>query len=83
METRVVYYGLLIRRDFHTLFDWGYITIDKSMAIEVRNRIEEDFGNGREYYAHYGSKLLILPQYREQLPNPAYLEWHNQHVYVG
>lgn len=75
--------GLLLRRDFHTLFDRGYITIDKSMTIEVSHRIKEDFGNGREYYAHHGRKLLILPQRKEQLPDPAYLEWHSQNVYVG
>lgn len=75
--------GILLRRDFHTLFDRGYITIDKSLTIEVSHRIKEDFGNGREYYAHHGSKLIVLPQHRDQMPDPAYLEWHNQNVYVG
>ena len=31
--------GLLLRRDFHTLFDCGYITIDKNYNIEVSHRI--------------------------------------------
>lgn len=75
--------GILLRRDYHTLFDRGYITIDKSLTVEVSQRIKEDFGNGREYYAHHGSKLLILPERRDQLPDPFYLEWHNQNVYVG
>ena len=75
--------GLLLRRDFHTLFDRGYITIDKNHTVEVSHRIKEDFGNGREYYAHHGSKLIILPERREQLPDPHYLEWHNENVYVG
>jgi putative restriction endonuclease len=75
--------GILLRRDYHTLFDRGYITIDKSLTIEVSPRIKEDFGNGREYYAHHGSKLLVLPTRKDQLPDPGYLEWHNQNVYVG
>jgi len=75
--------GLLLRRDFHTLFDRGYITIDKSFNVEVSHRIKEDFGNGKEYYAHHGSKLLILPERKNQLPDPCYLEWHNQNVYLG
>jgi putative restriction endonuclease len=75
--------GLLLRRDFHTLFDRGYITIDKDLNVEVSRRIKEDFGNGREYYAHHGSKLIILPERREQLPDPHYLEWHNESVYLG
>lgn len=27
--------GLLLRRDFHTLFDRGYITVDKSLIVKV------------------------------------------------
>lgn len=75
--------GLLLRRDFHTLFDRGYITIDKEFNIEVSRHIKEDFGNGREYYAHHGRKLAILPEKLEQLPNRNYLEWHNETVYLG
>ncbi len=75
--------GLLLRRDFHTLFDRGYITIDKEFNIEVSRRIKEDFGNGREYYAHHGSKLIILPERREQLPDAHYLGWHNDNIYLG
>ncbi|WP_206172733.1 HNH endonuclease [Acidilutibacter cellobiosedens] len=75
--------GLLLRRDFHTLFDRGYITIDKEFNVEVSRRIKEDFGNGKEYYAHHGSKLIILPGKKEQLPGPHYLEWHNENIYLG
>ncbi|KUO78503.1 MAG: hypothetical protein APF81_10520 [Desulfosporosinus sp. BRH_c37] len=75
--------GLLLRQDFHTLFDRGYLTIDKNLTVEVSHRIKEDFGNGREYYAYHGSRLIVLPQTGEQLPNPQYLEWHNGNVYLG
>lgn len=75
--------GLLLRSDFHTLFDRGYITIDKELNVEVSHRIKEDFGNGKEYYAHHGSKLIILPTRKEDMPDPYYLEWHNENVYLG
>ena len=75
--------GLFLRRDFHTLFDRGYITIDKNMYVEVSHRIKEDFGNGKEYYAHHGQKLSVLPDRNEQLPDHKYLEWHNENVYLG
>ena len=75
--------GLLLRRDFHTLFDRGYITVDKNLTVEVSHRIKEDFGNGKEYYAHHGKKLIILPERTEQLPDPHYLEWHNENIYLG
>jgi len=75
--------GLLLRRDFHTLFDRGYITVDKNLTVEVSHRIKGDFGNGREYYAHHGRKLIILPERMDQLPDSHYLEWHNENVYLG
>ncbi|MDO4540535.1 MAG: HNH endonuclease [Syntrophomonadaceae bacterium] len=75
--------GLLLRRDYHTLFDRGYITIDKHMTVEVSPRIKEDFGNGRDYYARHGSKLMVLPNRKDQLPDIRYLEWHNENVYWG
>ncbi len=65
------------------MFDRGYITIDKEFNVEVSRRIKEDFGNGKEYYAHHGSKLIILPGKKEQLPSPHYLEWHNENIYLG
>jgi putative restriction endonuclease len=75
--------GVLLRRDFHTLFDRGYLTIDKDFTVIVSWRIKEDFGNGREYYAHHGQKLAVLPERRDQLPDPKYLEWHNENVFLG
>jgi putative restriction endonuclease len=75
--------GLLLRRDFHTLFDRGYITIDRNLNVEVSHRIKEDFGNGKEYYAHQGQRLITLPERIDQLPDSQYLEWHNENVYLG
>ena len=75
--------GLLLRRDLHTLFDRGYITINSQMTVEVSHRIKEDFGNGKEYYSHHGRKLITLPQKIDHIPNPQYLEWHNENVYLG
>lgn len=75
--------GLLLRKDFHALFDRGYITINKDLIVEVSHRIKEDFGNGREYYEHHGSKLIVLPERHEQLSDTHYLEWHNENVYLG
>lgn len=75
--------GLLLRRDFHTLFDRGYITIDKNLDVEVSHRIKEDFGNGKEYYAHHGSKLVVLPENKDQMPGIQFLEWHNENVFLG
>jgi putative restriction endonuclease len=75
--------GLLLRSDFHILFDRGYITINKDLNVEVSRRIREDFGNGKEYFAYHGSKLLNFPERVDQLPDSHYLKWHNENVYLG
>lgn len=75
--------GLLLRKDIHTLFDRGYITIDSHYNIEVSRRLKEDYGNGKEYYAYHGKKLLILPDTIQEMPAKEYLEWHNSNIFIG
>ena len=75
--------GLLLKSDFHTLFDGGYITIDTDFRIDVSKRLHEDYGNGKDYYKYHGEKLLILPEKQIELPSKEFLEWHNEHVFLG
>jgi putative restriction endonuclease len=75
--------GLLLRKDLHTLFDRGYLTIDESLHIEVSKRIKEDYGNGREYYAFHGKKLAEVPDSIYEKPSQQYLRWHNENVYLA
>jgi putative restriction endonuclease len=75
--------GILLRNDMHTLFDKGYITITEDMQIEVSKRIKEDYGNGREYYAFHGKKLIILPYDDREKPSREFIQWHNENVYVS
>ena len=61
--------GLFLRSDVHTLFDDGYITIDKDYRIDVSSHLHEDYGNGKDYYKYHGQKLLIVPDsFRESRP---------------
>ena len=69
--------GLLLRRDLHTLFDLGYITVATDHRINVSRRIRQDFENGRAYYDLHG-KLVGLPPEGHQRPAPDALEWHNE-----
>ncbi len=75
--------GLLLRQDFHTLFDRGYITISEDLDIEVSKRIKEDYGNGKEYYAFHGKKLIEIPGRSIDKPATEFLQWHNENVYLG
>jgi putative restriction endonuclease len=75
--------GLLLRKDVHTLFDRGYITIDEDLRIEVSKRIKEDYGNGKEYYAFHGKKLTEIPEHQIERPSSQFLLWHNENVYLA
>ena len=75
--------GLLLKSDFHTLYDEGYITIDTDYRIDVSKRLHEDYGNDKDYYKYHGKKLLILPESEIQLPAKEYLEWHNEYRFLG
>ena len=75
--------GLLLKSDFHTLYDNGYITITPDYDIEVSKRLHEDYGNGKDYYKYHGQKLLIIPSEERERPGASFLRWHNQHVYLG
>lgn len=74
--------GTLLKSDFHTLYDEGYITITTDYRIDVSKKLHEDYGNGKDYYKYHGQSI-ILPDSIEKFPAKEYLEWHNENVFVG
>ncbi len=74
--------GLLLRRDIHSLFDAGYVTVAPDLRFEVSRRIKEEFDNGRHYYELHG-KPIFAPQDILRRPDPEALQWHNEHAFRG
>lgn len=74
--------GLLLRRDIHSLFDAGYVTVTPDLRFEVSRRIKEEFDNGRHYYALHGQQIHT-PRDGAQRPSSAALAWHNEHCFRG
>ena len=75
--------GMLLRSDIHTLFDWGYITVNDDLRVEVSGRLHDDWKNGKEYYAFHGKKLAVIPDLVALRPALEYLDWHHEHVFRG
>lgn len=73
--------GLLLRSDWHRLFDDGYATITPEHRVEVSRRIREEYENGREYYRYHGQHLTSVPDEPGQWPSPEFIAWHNEHIY--
>ena len=74
--------GLLLRRDIHSLFDAGYVTVTPDLRFEVSRRIREEFDNGKQYYALHGGKI-DAPSDIGRRPDPTALTWHNEHCFRG
>ena len=74
--------GILLRQDFHTLFDRGYLTVTPEYRLEVSRRIWEEFENGREYYELNGNSISLPPK-KELRPAAEYLRWHNETSFRG
>lgn len=72
--------GLLLKSDFHTLFDDGYITIDSDYRVDVSKRLHDDYGNDKDYYKYHGQKLMIIPEKIENRPSKEFLQWHNENI---
>lgn len=74
--------GLLLRRDLHSLFDAGYVTVTPEFRFEVSRRIREEFENGRQYYELHGQKIFV-PKRSMEKPDLAALGWHNEQCFRG
>jgi putative restriction endonuclease len=74
--------GLLLRRDIHSLFDRGYVTVTPARHFEVSRRIRDEFENGRDYYAMHGTAIRV-PDRSELQPDPDALRWHNENIFLG
>lgn len=74
--------GLLLRRDIHSLFDAGYVTVTPDLHFEVSRRIKEEFENGRDYYALHGRHIYV-PKENAYEPDRSVLRWHNDYCFRG
>ena len=74
--------GLLLRRDIHSLFDAGYVTVTPKLRFEVSKRIQEEFENGRHYYALHGKEIAEPNDPAHQADREA-LNWHNEQCFLG
>jgi putative restriction endonuclease len=74
--------GILLRRDIHSVFDAGYVTIDEDFRFVVSDRVKSDFNNGEEYRRLHGERLR-LPRASSHQPDREALRWHNLNRFLG
>lgn len=73
--------GLLLRADFHKLFDAGLVSIAPDMTIRVSPRIREAWFNGKAYYRLENQPLAVIPDNPLHQPDPDRLNWHFKNTF--
>ena len=68
--------GILLRADFHRLFDAGLVSVSPDLRIKISKRIKEEWFNGKAYYRLDNNPLSIIPNHPSMRPDPVYLDWH-------
>ncbi len=74
--------GLLLTKEFHTLFDRGYVTVTPDRVVRVSPRLHQDWRNGRRYYAYDGQQLAHVPKTASAQPSASALAWHAEKVFL-
>ena len=74
--------GLLLTKEFHTLFDQGFVTVTPERIVQVSPRLRREWDNGKRYYAYDGRPLSVVPS-GAQGPSPEVLAWHGRRVFAG
>ena len=74
--------GILLRRDIHSVFDAGYVTIKDDYTFSVSKKVKEVFNNGEEYLRLHGNAIR-LPERRADWPDIDLLRWHNKERFLA
>lgn len=73
--------GLLLRADFHKLFDAGLVSVTPDLTIQISPRIREAWLNGKVYYRLHNQPLAVMPVNPLHRPDPDRLNWHFKNVF--
>lgn len=73
--------GLLLRADFHRLYDAGLVAVTPEMRIKISPRIHEAYFNGKAYYRMNDAPLTQIPDRPDQRPDPDRLNWHYKNCF--
>lgn len=78
----VISNGILMRSDFHKLFDLGLVTVEPDYRIRISSKIRDQYFNGKAYYRLEGQELARLPDRSGDHPDKAVLKWHNDNRFM-
>ena len=68
--------GLVLTKEFHALFDLGYVGVTPNYVVRVSPALRSEWRNGHRYYPFDGQPLREIPKDAHARPSAAALEWH-------
>lgn len=74
--------GLLLRSDFHKLFDLGLLTVEPDYRIRISSRIRDQWFNGKAYYRLDKQPLAAIPDIAGDQPDRDALRWRNDNRFL-
>jgi putative restriction endonuclease len=76
--------ALLLRSDFHILYDQGYLAVDRTLSgsffLLASPLIYDHFNNGLKYSAR-NEQSIFVPKDPKLQPSKEMLQWHLDHVF--
>ncbi len=73
--------GMVLTKEFHALFDGGYVGVTPDYVVKVSERLRTEFKNGHRYYPFDGKPLVQLPDAERERPSRDALAWHYEQVF--
>lgn len=73
--------GLLLTKEFHALFDKGYVGITPDLEVRISERLRAEWRNGKRYYPYDKQRLVQLPTDTALQPSRDALAWHFERVF--
>lgn len=74
--------GLLLTKEFHALFDLGYVGVTPDYRVRIHPRIKARWNNGKRFYAYEGAPLAAVPRRAAERPSREALAWHMESVFA-
>ena len=68
---------MLMRSDFHKLFDAGLVTVTPELRVRVSDHSKDKYFNGKAYYKLHDQPLAVMSELVCQRPDPKFLHWHS------
>ncbi|MHB8191127.1 MAG: HNH endonuclease [Ferrimicrobium sp.] len=73
--------GMLLRADFHRLYDLGLVSVTPDLKVRISPKIHEQSYNGKAYYRLDNQPLSVVPDRHDFSPDPDRLAWHYDNLF--